>query len=324
MTRAIVIHGTGGPEVLRWEQVAVGQPGKGEVLLRHKAIGLNFIDVYHRSGLYPLANPFPLIPGIEGAGVIEEVGAGVEGFSAGDRVTYTGPLGAYAEQRLIAADRLIYLPDGVSFDQAAAATLRGLTAQVLLRRVYRVAAGDTILVQAAAGGTGLILCQWAAQIGTRVIGIVSTKAKAELAKSRGCAHPLLSSSDWVAEVRALTAGKGVAVVYDSVGRDTFLRSLDCLALRGTMVSFGQSSGPAEPIDPLLLARKGSLTLVRPNLFHYIAERDELESAAAELFEAITDGTLDVAPRQHFALADAVEAHRALEGRRTIGATVLTV
>lgn len=324
VTNAIRIHRTGGPEQLRWEQVEVGRPGPGEVRLRQAAVGLNFIDTYHRTGLYPLPGPMPLILGIEGAGVVAEIGSGVAGFAAGDRVSYAGPIGAYAEERLIAAERLIRLPSSIGFDEAAAATLRGLTAQVLLRTVYPVRAGDWILVHAAAGGTGLLLCQWAHKLGARVIGVVSSQAKVDLARAKGCTHPLLTSSDWVAEVRALTSGQGVAVVYDSVGRDSFLRSLDCLAVRGTMVSFGQSSGPADPVDPLLLARKGSLTLVRPNLFHYIAKRDELDAAAIELFDAIADGTLDVAPRQRFALADSAEAHRALEGRRTIGATVLTV
>lgn len=324
MTGAIRIHRTGAPDVLQWEQVEVGRPAPGEVRLRHSAIGLNFIDTYYRSGLYPLPRPLPLILGIEGAGLITELGEGVESFTVGDRVSYAGPIGAYAEERLIAAERLIRLPPQVSFDQAAAATLRGLTVRVLLRSVYRVSAGDWILVHAAAGGTGLLLCQWAERLGARVIGVVSSEAKAELARNRGCAHPLLASSDWVAETRALTGGQGVAVVYDSVGRDSFSRSLDCLARRGMMVSFGQSSGPADPVDPLLLARKGSLTLVRPNFFDYVTEPGELERAAAELFEAIADGTLDVEPQQRFALVDAAEAHRALEGRRTIGATILTV
>jgi NADPH2:quinone reductase len=321
--RRIVMDRTGGPEVLEWRDGTVAAPGPGEALVRHAAVGLNFIDVYHRTGLYAL--PLPLTPGVEGAGTVEAVGEGVAHLAAGDRVAYAGPPGAYAEARLIPADRLVKLPADIAFEQAAAMMLKGLTAQVLLRQTYRVEAGETILVHAAAGGVGLILCQWAAALGATVIGTVSTPEKAALARAHGCHHPLVTGgADFVAEVERLTGGARLPVVYDSVGRDTFLKSLDCLRPRGLMVSFGQSSGAVEPIAPTLLSQKGSLYLTRPTLFTYVAERSALEAAAAELFAAVAGGKVRIEVNQRFPLSEAAAAHRALEGRRTTGSTVLTI
>jgi NADPH2:quinone reductase len=323
MPHAIRIHETGGPEVLRWEEVEAGAPGPGQVRLRQEAVGLNFIDVYHRTGLYPQALPFT--PGTEGAGIVAAIGPGVAGLSVGDRVAYAGPIGAYAEERLIDADRLVKLPDGISSEQAAAAMLQGMTVHMLLRRVHRLEAGETILVHAAAGGVGLILCQWAKALGATVIGTVSTDDKAELARAHGCDHPIVyTRQDFVAEVERITNGAKVPVVYDSVGKDTFAKSLDCLAPRGLMVSFGNASGPVEPISPLVLSQKGSLFLTRPTLFSYVATRAELEAAAAELFAMILDGKVRVEVKQRFLLQDAAAAHRALEARETTGSTVLTV
>jgi NADPH2:quinone reductase len=323
MTNAIVVHHPGGPEALLWEAVDVGAPGPGQVRIAQRAAGLNFIDVYHRTGAYPLTLPF--IPGVEGAGVVEAVGEGVDTVSIGDRVAYAGPIGGYAEARLIDADRLVKIPDAIDFDQAAAMMLQGMTAHMLLRSVHEVKAGETILVHAAAGGVGLILCQWAAAIGARVIGTVSTDAKAELARAHGCHHPIVTSrDDFVAETLRITDGEKLPVVYDSVGKDSFLRSFDCLAPRGLMVSFGQSSGPIEPFAPGLLAQKGSLFLTRPTLFTYIADPAELAAAAAALFAVVASGEVKIEIHQRFALAEAAEAHRALEERRTTGSTILTV
>jgi NADPH2:quinone reductase len=323
MPHAIRIHETGGPEVLRWEEVEAGAPGPGQVRLRQEAVGLNFIDVYHRTGLYPQALPFT--PGTEGAGIVAAIGPGVADLSVGDRVAYAGPIGAYAEERLIDADRLVKLPDGISSEQAAAAMLQGMTVHMLLRRVHRLEAGETILVHAAAGGVGLILCQWAKAVGATVIGTVSTDDKAELARAHGCDHPIVyTRQHFVAEVERITNGAKVPVVYDSVGKDTFAKSLDCLAPRGLMVSFGNASGPVEPISPLVLSQKGSLFLTRPTLFSYVATRAELEAAAAELFAMILDGKVRVEVKQRFLLQDAAAAHRALEARKTTGSTVLTV
>jgi len=322
MPRAIVVHQSGGPDQLAWEEVEVGEPGPGQVRLRQKAVGLNFIDVYHRSGLYP--QPLPFTPGVEAAGIVETVGEGVEGLAEGDRVAYAGPIGGYAEERLIAADRLVRLPDDISFEQAAAMLLQGLTTDMLLRGVRQLRRGETILVHAAAGGVGLILCQWAAALGATVIGTVSSEAKAELAKAHGCHHPIIyTRQDFVAEVDRLTGGAKLPVVYDSVGRDTFLKSLDCLQRRGLLVSFGQSSGPVEPFAPGLLAQKGSLFLTRPTMFDYVRERDELERSAAALFDAVRTGKVKVEIGQRFLLEDAAEAHRRLEARQTTGSTVLT-
>jgi NADPH2:quinone reductase len=262
---------------------------------------------------------------VEGAGVVESVGEGVKTVKPGDRVAYAGPIGGYAEQRLIDADRVVKLPDGISAEQAAGMMLQGMTAQMLLRSVFPVHEGDTILVHAAAGGVGLIMCQWAAAIGATVIGTVGTQAKAELARAHGCAHPIVySRQNFVAEVSKITAGQKLPVVYDSVGRDTFLKSLDCLKVRGLMVSFGNASGPPEPIPPNLLAQKGSLYLTRPTLFHYIATREQLEQSAGELFEMVSTGKIKVEVKQRFALKDAAEAHRQLEARKTTGSTILTI
>lgn len=323
MTHAIRVHQPGGPEQMRWEEVAIGNPGPGEVRIRHTAVGLNFIDVYHRTGLYP--QPLPFTPGVEGAGIVDLVGPDVDGLKAGDRVAYGGPIGGYAESRLIAADRLVALPDEIGDEQAAAMMLQGMTVDMLLNRVRTTRAGETILIHAAAGGVGLILCQWAAALGATVIGTVSTKEKADLARANGCHHPILySKQGFVEQVSELTGGKGVPVVYDSVGKDTFLRSFDCLSPRGLMVSFGQSSGAVEPFAPGLLAQKGSLLLTRPTLFTYIAKRSDLHQSAGALFDMVRRGRVKIDIGQRFALADAADAHRALEARRTTGSTVLTV
>ena len=323
MPHAIQIHQPGGPEQLAWEEVKVGEPAPGQVRLRQTAIGLNFIDVYHRTGLYP--QPLPFTPGVEGAGVIEIVGPGVEDLKPGDRVAYAGAIGGYAEERLIGADRLVKLPDDIGDEQAAAMMLQGMTVDMLIRSVRPLQEGDTILVHAAAGGVGLILCQWASALGATVIGTVSSDEKAELARANGCAHPIIyTRQDFVAEVDRLTGGKKLPVVYDSVGKDTFLRSFDCLQKHGLMVSFGQSSGPIEPFAPGLLAQKGSLFLTRPTLFDYIAQRDELERSAAALFDAVRSGKVRIDIGQRFPLSKAAEAHRALEARKTTGSTVLTI
>lgn len=323
MPHAIRIHQTGGPEVLKWEDVQVGDPGPGEVRLRQEFVGLNFIDVYHRNGAYPQKLPFT--PGVEGAGVVDAVGPGVTTVKVGDRVAYAGAVGSYAEQRLIAADRLVKLPDTVSTEQAGAMMLQGLTAHMLVRRIRDVKPGETILIQAAAGGVGLIVCQWAKALGATVIGTVGSEEKAELARAHGCDHPILyKKQDFVAEVDRITQGKKLPVVYDGVGKDTFLKSLDCVARRGMMVSFGGASGAPDPISPGILSQKGSLFLTRPTLFDYIAERAELEEAAKALFEVIESGKVKVEVKQRFPLKDAAEAHRALEGRKTTGSTVLTI
>ena len=323
MPHAIRIHENGGPEVLKWEEVDVGDPGPGQLKIRQESAGLNFIDVYHRTGLYKQDLPFT--PGVEGAGIVESVGDGVTSVKKGDSVAYAGPLGGYAEERLIDADRVVKLPDGISTQQAAGMMLQGMTAQMLLRAVYPVKKGDAILIQAAAGGVGLIMCQWAAALGATVIGTVSTQEKAELARNHGCAHPIVyTKQDFVAEVNKITAGEKLPVVYDSVGRDTFMKSLDCLKLRGLMVSFGNASGPVDPISPLLLSQKGSLYLTRPTLFHYVATRAELERSAGELFDMVLSGKVKIEVKQRIPLKDAAEAHRRLEARKTTGSTVLTV
>lgn len=323
MSKAIRIHAPGGPEVLKWEDVEVGEPAPGQLRLRQEAAGLNYIDVYHRTGQYP--QPLPFTPGVEGAGVVEAVGEGVAHVAVGDRVAYGGPIGGYAQQRLIDADRVVALPDAISSEQAAGMMLQGMTAQMLLRSVFPVAKGDTILIHAAAGGVGLILCQWAAALGATVIGTVGTEEKAELARAHGCAHPIVySRQDFVAEVLRITDGGKLPVVYDSVGRDTFLKSLDCLKQRGLMVSFGNASGAPEPMSPLVLAQKGSLYLTRPTLYHYVERRSQLEQSATELFAMVAEGKVKIEVKQRFALADAAEAHRALEARETTGSTVFTI
>lgn len=322
MTHAIRIHEAGGPEVLKWEEVEVGEPGPGQVRIRQAAAGLNFIDIYHRTGLYPQRTPFT--PGVEGAGTVEAVGDQVHDLKPGDRVAYAGPQGGYAEERLIEADRVVKLPDAIAFEQAAAMMLQGMTARMLIRAVYDVKDGDTILVHAAAGGVGLILCQWASALGATVIGTVSTEEKAELARAHGCHHPILyTKQDFVEQVHKLTAGQKLPVVYDSVGKSTFVQSLDCLRPRGLMVSFGNASGPVDPISPLILSQKGSLFLTRPTLFHYIATRPELEQSANDLFEMVRSGKVKIEVKQRFPLKDAADAHRALEARKTSGSTILT-
>jgi NADPH2:quinone reductase len=323
MPHAIRVHAVGGPEVLQWEEVEVGEPGPGQIRLRQESAGLNFIDVYHRTGLYKQEMPFT--PGVEGAGVVEAVGPDVETVKKGDRVAYAGPMGGYAEERLIAADKLVKLPHSISSELAAAAMLQGLTVHMLLRGVYAVKPGDTILVHAAAGGVGLIACQWAKALGATVIGTVGSDEKAELARAHGCDHPIVyTRQDFVAEVERITGGRKLPVVYDGVGRETFMKSLDCLARRGVMVSFGNASGPVDPFPPAILAQKGSLFLTRPAMFDYTATREELEHAAAELFAVIESGKVKVEVKQRFALKDAAEAQRALEARKTTGSTVLTI
>lgn len=325
MPNAIRIHELGGPEVLSWEEITVGEPGPGEVRLRQTAVGLNFIDVYFRTGLYK-APALPFIPGLEGAGVVEAVGAGVDTLAVGDRVAYaTQPLGAYAEARVMAADRLVKVPDSVDDNTAAAMMLQGMTAQYLLRQTYPVQAGQTILFHAVAGGVGLIACQWAKHLGATVIGTVGSEAKAELARAHGCDHTInYKSEDFVARVREITEGRGVPVVYDSVGRDTFMKSMECLSPRGMLVSFGQSSGAVAPLDPGILSARGSLYLTRPTLFTYTAKPEDLQATARELFEVVGAGHVKIEVNQHFPLRDAAEAHRALEARRTTGSSVLTV
>lgn len=323
MSHAIKVHQTGGPDELRWEAVEVGELGPGQVRLHHHAVGLNYIDVYHRTGLYP--QPQPFVPGVEGAGVVEAVGHGVTNVAVGDRVAYAGPIGSYAEERLIDAAQLVAIPADIDFDTAAAMMLQGLTVDMLINRVRPLKADETILVHAAAGGVGLILCQWAKAIGATVIGTVSSDAKAEFARAHGCDYPIVTSRDnFVAEVIRITDGKKLPVVYDSVGKDSFVRSLDCLARRGMLVSFGQASGPVTDFQPGMLAQKGSLYLTRPTLFDYIATRPELEAGSEALFAMVRSGKVRIEIGQRFALSDAAAAHRALEARQTTGSTVLTV
>ena len=323
MPHAIRVHHTGGPEVLQWEEVEVGEPGPGQVRIRQEAAGLNFIDVYHRTGLY--AQPMPFTPGVEGAGIVEAIGPDVTGVRLGDRVAYAGPIGGYAEERLIPAERLVTLPAEISFEQAAAMMLQGMTAHMLLRSVHRVEPGETILVHAAAGGVGLIMCQWAKALGATVIGTVGSDEKAELVRAHGCDHPVVyTRQDFVAEVARITNGEKVPVVYDGVGRDTFMKSLDCLHRRGMMVSFGNASGPVDPFPATILAQKGSLFLTRPTLYDYIIKREELEQAAKDLFDVVISGKVKIEVKQRFALKDAAEAHRALEARKTTGSTILTI
>ena len=321
MTKAIRIHAPGGPEVLRWEDVPTPEPGPGEVLIRHAAVGLNFIDVYFRTGLYKTA--LPAILGMEASGTVAALGDDVRGFVVGDRVAYaTAPIGAYATERVLAADRVVKLPDAIDFNTGAAMMLQGLTAQYLLRRTYKVQAGETIVVHAAAGGVGLILCQWAKHLGASVIGVVSTSEKAELARSHGADHVVVGHADLVAEVKRITGGAMVPVVYDSVGKDTFMASIDSLAPLGMMVSYGNASGPVGAVDVGLLGAKGSLFLTRPSLATYTAKRADLERGANELFDVVTKGVVEIRVNQTFALKDAAAAHEALEARRTTGSTIL--
>jgi len=321
MVQGIRVHEVGGPERLLWEEIEVGSPGPGQVRIKQRAAGLNYIDVYHRTGLYPLA--LPAVIGMEGAGDVVAVGAGVTSLAIGDRVAYGSVLGGYAEERLIAADRLVKLPDTISYETAAAMMLAGMTARYLLRETYNVGPGTVLLLHAAAGGVGLIACQWAKALGATLIGTVSTDEKAALAREHGAAHVIVTSrEDFVARVREITDGAGCHVVYDGVGRDTYRGSLDCLRPRGLWVSFGNASGPVPPFELTML--KGSLFATRPSLMAYTATHEELAANAADLFKMVESGAIKIAIHQTFPLREAAAAHVALEARRTTGSTVLTI
>jgi len=322
MTHAVQITETGGPDVLTWIETEVGDPGEGQVRIRHTAIGVDFIDTYHRTGLYPI--PLPAILGLEAAAVVEAVGAGVTGLKVGDRVGYpAGPWGAYAEARLIPASRLVKIPDSVTDEAAAALFLKGCTVEFLVERLYAVKPGDTVLWHAAAGGVGTTACQWLSAKGVTLIGTVGSAEKAELARANGCTHTILyKDEDFQAKVMEITDGKGVPVVYDSVGKDTFMKSLDCLSRRGTMVTFGNATGPVPAVEPGLLSKKGSLFLTRPTLMDYVASREDLVASTDAVFARLADGTLKPAINQRFSLRHAAEAHKALEARQTSGQTVL--
>lgn len=321
MPHVIRIHQNGGPEQMRWEEVTVGDPGPGEVRVRNTAIGLNYIDTYHRSGLYPM--PLPLVLGSEGAGVVEAVGPKVREFKVGDRVAYAQPIGAYAEVLLRPVARLVKIPAGIKDETAAAMMLKGMTAWYLCRRTYRVKKGDTIVVQAAAGGVGQILCQWAKHLGATVIGTVGSDEKVALAKKAGCKHVVVMSREKLSErVKAITRGRGVPVVYDGIGKDTFVESLDCLAPLGLMVSFGNASGAVAPVNIGILAQKGSLYLTRPTLVNYTATREDLLAAARDLFAVVKKGAVKIIINQRYPLREAAQAHRDLEARKTTGSTVL--
>lgn len=319
--KAMRIHKQGGPEEMKWEDIPEPAPGKGEVLIRHTAIGLNFIDTYQRSGLYPVQ--LPAIVGNEAAAVVEKLGEGVSDLKVGDRVAYGSGMGAYAEKRLFAADKLVKIPDGIDDRTVASMMLKGMTTQYLVRRTYAVKKGDTILVHAAAGGVGLILVQWAKHLGATVIGTVGSADKAKLAKAHGCDHVILyRDTDFVAEVKKITSGKGVPVVYDGVGKDTFMPSLDCLSPRGLMASFGNASGAVPPFSILTLSQKGSLYVTRPTLATHIATREDLVATANDLFAVVKSGAVKIEVNQTYALKDAAQAHRDLESRKTTGSTVL--
>jgi NADPH2:quinone reductase len=321
MSYAIRIHETGGPEKLKWEEVAVGDPGPAEVRVRNTAIGLNFIDTYHRSGLYPLQLPLTL--GSEGAGVIEAVGPKVKDFKAGDRVAYANPIGAYAEVLLRPTARLVKIPAGIDDKVAAAIMLKGMTAWYLCRRTYKVKKGDTIVVHAAAGGVGQILCQGSKHLGATVIGTVGSEEKDALAKTAGCRHVIVTAKEkFVDRVKVITKGKGVPVVYDGVGKDTFMDSLDCISPLGLMVTFGNASGAVAPFNTGILAQKGSLFLTRPTLFTYTAQREDLLTAARELFAVVKSKAVKISINQTYPLSEAAQAHRDLEARKTTGSTVL--
>ena len=323
MAKVVRFYEAGGPEVLRWEDVEVGEPGEGQARVRHTAVGVNFIDTYHRAGLYPL--PLPSGLGSEAAGVVEAIGPGVTGVRPGDRVAYAGgPPGSYAEVRLLPASILVPIPDGVTDQTAAAVMLKGMTAQYLIRRTYPVKAGETVLFHAAAGGVGLIACQWLKALGATVIGTVGSDEKATVARAHGCEHVIISTREDVARrVREITGGAGVPVVYDSVGKDTFMASLDCLRPLGLLVSFGNSSGKVTPFDIGILSQKGSLYLTRPTMATYTATRSDLEATAQEVFDVIRSGKVKVEVRHTYPLAKAEQVHRDLEGRRTVGSIVMT-
>jgi NADPH2:quinone reductase len=322
MTHAVRIHTTGGPEALSWDEVDIGDPGEGEIRLKQTAVGLNYLDTYHRSGMYPVGD-LPAVIGSEGAGVVDAVGPGISSIAAGDRVAYSMGLGAYAEVRLINAAAVVKIPDGVSDQAAASMMLKGCTAQYLMRRTYEVQKGDTILFHAAAGGVGLIACQWAKHLGATVIGTVGSEEKAELARANGCDHTIIyGKENFVERVREITGGTGVPVVYDSVGKDTMIGSLDCLRPRGLLALFGQSSGKPDPLDITMLTPKGSLYVTRPSLAHYIATREDLVDTANELFDVVAKGIVKVSVNQTYPLAETAQAHRDLEARKTTGSTVL--
>ena len=322
MVKAVRVHSYGGPEALSVDEIEVGAPGPGEVLVRHTAVGLNFIDTYHRSGLYKL-DRLPHTLGVEGAGIIEAAGAEVTDLAPGDRVAYAGSIGSYCEMRVMDAGRLVKLPDGIGDQQAAAMMLQGMTVRYLIRRVHEIAPGETVLIHAAAGGIGLIFCQWAKHLGATVIGTVSSDQKAALAEAHGCDHPIVyTREDFVARVRQLTDGAGVPVVYDSVGKETWQGSLDCLAPKGLMVSFGNASGPAPAFTVLDLMRRGSLFVTRPVLAHYTASREDLLESANDLFDVVASGAVKIEINQRYALGEAEDAHRDLEGRRTTGSSIL--
>jgi NADPH:quinone reductase len=321
MPHAIRIYETGGPEKMKWEEVQVGNPGAGEVRVRSTAVGLNFVDTYHRSGLYP--QPLPITLGMEGAGVVEAVGPKVREFKVGDRVAYANPIGSYAEVLLRPADRLVKIPAGVDDKIAAAIMLKGMTAWYLIKRTYKVKKGDTILMHAAAGGVGQILCQWAKSLGATVIGTVGSDDKAVLAKKAGCKHVIVTSREkFLPRVKEITKGKGVPVVYDGVGKDTFMDSLDCLAPLGMMVSFGNASGAVTQFNPGLLSQKGSLFLTRPTLYSYVAKREDLVKAAQDLFAVVKKKTVKISINQTYPLCEAAQAHSDLESRKTTGSTIL--
>jgi NADPH2:quinone reductase len=323
MIGAIRVHETGGPEKLSWEKMAIAMPGPNEVLVRNTAIGINFIDTYHRSGLYPV--PLPFTPGSEGAGIVEAVGAKVRGFKRGDRIAYADPIGAYAEMVVRPQDRLVKIPKGIKDKTAAALLLKGMTAEYLLRRTYKVKRGNVILVHAAAGGVGQILCQWAKYLGATVIGTVGSEEKVKIAKKAGCKHVIVTSRESFPEqVKRITKGGGVCVVYDGVGKDTFDGSLDCLMPRGLMVSYGNASGAVEPISIGILAKKGSLYVTRPTLYTYIATRGELTKSAQAVFAMVKKGVLKVSINQTYSLKNAAQAHRDLEARKTTGSSVFVL
>ena len=321
MTKAMVMHQTGEPSVMHWEEWQVSDPGPGEIKLRHTAIGVNFIDIYFRSGLYP--HPLPFVTGQEGAGIVTALGKGVKNLKLGDRVAYCGVLGAYAEETKLPAERVVKIPKGISDQTAAAMMLKGMTAQYLLRQIRKVGKGDIILFHAAAGGVGLIACQWAKALGAKVIGTVSTEEKAALAKKHGCTWPIIySRENFVDAVKRITKGRGVPVVYDSVGKDTFPASLDCLQQRGLFVSFGNASGPIPPFNAGILAQKGSLFMTRPSLPNYTGTREQLEKASGDLFSVVKSGKVKIEVNQTYALKDAVRCHEDLAGRKTTGSCVL--
>jgi NADPH2:quinone reductase len=321
MAKAVRYQKQGGPEVLQLEEVPVGEPGPGQARVRHVAIGVNFIDIYQRSGLYPMQ--LPQVAGNEGAGVVEAVGPGVSNVRQGDRVTYTGLPGSYCDVRIVPADRLVKLPEGISEEMAASMTLKGMTVQYLIHRTYAVKSGDTVLWHAAAGGVGTIACQWLKAIGATTIGTVGSDEKAALAKAHGCHHVInYSKENFVERVKSLTGGKGVPVVYDAVGKTTWEGSLDCLRPRGLMVSFGNASGPVAPLNLGILSQKGSLYVTRPTLVTYTASRTDLEETAKSLFDVVKSGKVKIETTKRYKLADAAQAHRDLEGRKTTGSIVL--